>query len=329
MRPIRVLKRDQIFTEDPEWRRPGRSNYLAMYSSVFGGIVTDPVLMVLPLDDHMVHRGDGVFEAFQVVKGYVYDFDAHMKRFGASADIISLNLPYDMDTMKQIILQTIAISGARDPVIRLYASRGLGDFGCNPTTCERSQVYVVVAKYPVIPASIYTEGISAVTSQVPIKPAFYAQVKSCCYLLNALNELEAHRNNVDNAIWFDQDGHMAETSITNVAIVSRGQILKYPKFDHTLKGTVLLRAVELAKALVKSGELNGISQTDISHQDAYDSLEILEFVTAHWVVPVVRFDGRTIGTGKPGTVFQRLWELLEKDRTENSEVLTPVPYQIG
>ena len=33
------------------------ANFYAMYSSVLGGIVTDPAVMVLPLDDHMVHRG--------------------------------------------------------------------------------------------------------------------------------------------------------------------------------------------------------------------------------------------------------------------------------
>ena len=28
-----------------------------MYSSVLGGIVTKPEMMMVPLDDHMVHRG--------------------------------------------------------------------------------------------------------------------------------------------------------------------------------------------------------------------------------------------------------------------------------
>lgn len=36
--------------------------YLAMYSSIFGGIVTDEAAMVIPMDDHMVHRGHGVFD---------------------------------------------------------------------------------------------------------------------------------------------------------------------------------------------------------------------------------------------------------------------------
>ena len=37
-------------------------NYLAFYSSRLGGITTDPALMVVPMDDHLVHRGHAVFD---------------------------------------------------------------------------------------------------------------------------------------------------------------------------------------------------------------------------------------------------------------------------
>ena len=39
-----------------------RANYLAFYSSRLGGITTDPALMVVPMDDHLVHRGHAVFD---------------------------------------------------------------------------------------------------------------------------------------------------------------------------------------------------------------------------------------------------------------------------
>lgn len=45
--------------------------YLAMYSSVFGGITTDQAAMVIPMDDHMVHRGHGVFDTAAIVDGLV------------------------------------------------------------------------------------------------------------------------------------------------------------------------------------------------------------------------------------------------------------------
>lgn len=43
--------------------------YLAMYSSISGGITTDPAAMVIPMDDHMVHRGHGVFDTAAIADG--------------------------------------------------------------------------------------------------------------------------------------------------------------------------------------------------------------------------------------------------------------------
>lgn len=42
-----------------------------MYSSIFNGITTDPAAMVIPLDDHMVHRGHGVFDTAAIMDGSV------------------------------------------------------------------------------------------------------------------------------------------------------------------------------------------------------------------------------------------------------------------
>lgn len=323
---LRILSRDEVFAETSEWRRPGCSNYLAMYSSVFGGVVTDPALMVIPVDDHIVNRGDGIFEFFDVVNGFAYNLGAHLSRFERSAEIISLSPPFDMNTIKQTILETIAISGAKDCGVRVFLSRGLGDFSCDPTTPKTSLLYVVVVKFPQIPPQIYTEGTAAITTHVPLKPGFYAQVKSTCYLLNALLDLEARRNNAHYGIWYDQEGHLTESSTENVAIVSKEKILKYPRFDHMLRGTTLIRAVDLATELVKNGELAGVSQTDITQQEVYDSSEMLVLTSSFFIVPVVKYDGRTIGTGRPGPVFHRLSDLFQKDRTENREMLTPVPY---
>jgi len=324
---LKILSKDEIFSEVPEWREPGRSNYLAMYSSVFGGVVTDPALMVIPLDDHIINRGDGIFEAFPVKNGYAYCFNAHLARLERSAEIISLDLPFDIATIRQIALETIAISGAKDCSVRLFVSRGLGDFSCDPTTPKKSLFYVIVYLGISPRSGTSPEGALAITTHVPIKPGFYAQAKTTCYVLNALVHLEAHRNNASYGIWYDQEGHLAEAATSCVAIVNQEKILKYPRFEHILKGTGLIRGVELAKDLVKSGELKGISQTDITQHEVYESSEMLVFGSGN-ITPVVKYDGRTIGTGKPGPVFHRLRELSQKDMAEGpSEVRTPVTYR--
>jgi branched-chain amino acid aminotransferase len=323
---LKILSRNEIFLEQPKWRDPGRSNYFAMYSSVFGGVVTDPALMILTMDDHMVHRGDAVFEALECVSGCLYNLDAHLSRLQKSAQLISLDLPFDLGTIKQIIIETVAIAGVKDCIVRLFISRGLGGFGPDPTECYKSNLYVVALKEESSPQHFYAEGASAVTSQIPIKPAYFARVKSCNYLPNALAHLEAHRNKVDFAIVLDQQGYVAEGATESVAIVSKQKIFMYPKLDNILEGTTLLRALELVKELIKNEDLKRISCTDISLEEAYNSSEMLIFGTGINVVPVVKYDGKTIGAGKPGPVFRRLLQLFQKDRRENKKVLNPVPY---
>lgn len=45
-------------------------NFRSMYSSIVGAITTDVAAMVIPLDDHMVHRGHSVFDTSILVNGY-------------------------------------------------------------------------------------------------------------------------------------------------------------------------------------------------------------------------------------------------------------------
>jgi len=52
-----------------KWSSVEKQPYPAMYSSISGGITLDPAMMVIPLDDHMVHRGHGVFDTAIVLDG--------------------------------------------------------------------------------------------------------------------------------------------------------------------------------------------------------------------------------------------------------------------
>src|SRR5512138_2712247 len=68
--------------------------FFAMYSSVIGGIVTDPALMVLPLDDHMVHRGHAVFDTATLTRGMLYQLDPHVDRLLRSAALAHITPPF-------------------------------------------------------------------------------------------------------------------------------------------------------------------------------------------------------------------------------------------
>ncbi len=106
--------------------------YTAFYSSQLGGVVTDPALMVIPFDDHMVHRGHGIFDTAGIVNGKIYDLDAHLDRFLKSAERSKLKLPGTRAEMRDIIIRTTAASGRKDGSIRYWLSSGTGSLDLTP-----------------------------------------------------------------------------------------------------------------------------------------------------------------------------------------------------
>ncbi|KAJ6293017.1 hypothetical protein OIU78_025070 [Salix suchowensis] len=53
-----------------KWGSVKKQPYPTMYSSVYGRIILDPAMMVIPMDDHMVHSGHGVFDTAIILNGY-------------------------------------------------------------------------------------------------------------------------------------------------------------------------------------------------------------------------------------------------------------------
>src|SRR5512132_942861 len=90
---LQLLTADEVVARLRALRTRQPVKYWAFYSSQLGGIVTDPALMILPFDDHMVHRGHGIFDTAGLVNGRIYDLEAHLDRFQLSADRSKLRLP--------------------------------------------------------------------------------------------------------------------------------------------------------------------------------------------------------------------------------------------
>ena len=206
------------------------ANFYAMYSSVLGGIVTDPALMVLPLDDHMVHRGHAVFDTATLTQGMLYQLDPHLDRLLKSAGGARIPLPFPREQLRRIILETAAASRRRDGSVRYWLSAGPGGYGLGPAECVGSSFYVIVFKQEAYPESYYQTGIKLITSQVPIKPPLFARIKSTNYLPNVLVVLEAKDRGADNGVFIDQHGMVAESSNMNVAFVTKDRVLRHPAF---------------------------------------------------------------------------------------------------
>ncbi len=301
-------------------------NYYAFYSSQLGGVVTDPALMVLPFDDHMVHRGHGIFDTAGLVNGKIYDLEAHLDRFLLSAERSKLRLPCSRQEMRDVIVSTTAASGQREGSIRYWLSSGPGSLELSPAAGAEPGFFVMVFGGLAYPQRWLTEGARVMTTTYPIKAPIYAITKATNYLPNVLMQMEAKESGFDNGVFIDGDGHVGESSNMNVAFVTRDGVLAHPKFDRILAGCTSIRLLELATALRNQGILKGIEVRDVPVAEARASREMLLIGSSVKVAPIVQWDDRVIGDGKPGPVSKALLKLLDEDM-QNSERLIDVPYQ--
>ncbi|MDH4065780.1 MAG: D-amino-acid transaminase [Acidobacteriota bacterium] len=322
---LRLLDADAALAALRALRTKQPVKYAAFYSSQLGGIVTDPALMVIPFDDHMVHRGHGIFDTAGLVDGKIYDLEAHLDRFVRSAGHSRLRLPGTRDEMRDIIIRTAAASGRRDGAIRYWLSSGPGSLALSPAEGAEPGFFVMVFPGLSYPERWYTEGLRVMTTTYPIKPPLYAITKSTNYLPNVLMQMEAKEAGFDNGVFVDEHGCVGESSNMNVAFVTADGVLRHPRFDHILSGCTSLRALELAPALQKNGLISGIEVGDVPVAQARAAREMLLLGSSVKVAAIVAWDDQTIGDGTPGPVARALLALLETDMRTGDRLIT-VPY---
>ena len=322
---LQILAADDVLARLEALRSRQPVKYWAFYSSQLGGIVTDPALMVIPFDDHMVHRGHGIFDTAGLIDGKIYDLEAHLDRFLLSAKRSRLRLQAPREEMRDIIVKTTAASGQRDGSIRYWLSSGPGSLELSPAAGAEPGFFVMVFPGLSYPQRWYTEGLRVMTTTYPIKAPLYAITKATNYLPNVLMQMEAKEAGFDNGVFIDPAGNVGESSNMNVAFVTRDAVLAHPKFDHILSGCTSLRLLELAHRLRDQGLLKAVEVRDIPVAEARRSREMLLLGSSVKVAPIVQWDAQGIGDGRPGPVARALLQLLDEDMRSGDRLIS-VPY---
>jgi branched-chain amino acid aminotransferase len=319
-----VISAEEAVSRLRDLERPGTNDYLAMYSTWLDGIVRDPWLMSVPLDDHLVHRGDGVFEVSKCIHGRIYQLRRHLARLERSAASIHLDLPCPLSTLERLAVAVARAGGEPDCMVRIYASRGPGGFTTNPYECSTPGLYVMAGRIHPPKPEAYQRGVTVGISQVPAKSGFFANVKSCNYLPNVLLKREAVIKGWDFALGLDENGFLAEGSTENFGLVDQDGRMLLPPMDHILEGITLGRVIELAREISDQGGLpTSVEIKPLTVTDILEAREMMLFGTTLDVLPVTRLEEHAIGEGRPGPVARMLLDRLTQDILENTAASTP------
>jgi branched-chain amino acid aminotransferase len=253
--------------------------------------------------DHGLLYGDGIFEGIRLYSGNVFRLVEHIERLEYSAKALLLDLPLTREQFIEATCETCRRNNLTDGYIRLVVTRGAGDLGLAPWLCPKPTVFIIASTIQLYPKEYYENGLAIVT--VPtrrINPAALPPtIKSLNYVNNILGKIEAKQAGALEAIMLNDQGYVAECTADNLFTVHKGTIYTPSASQGALKGITRDTMFDIARALGIP-----IVEQNMTRYDVWCADECFLTGSGAEVIPVVKLDGRVIGTGKPGPITQKL-----------------------
>ncbi|MFM7100292.1 MAG: aminotransferase class IV, partial [Verrucomicrobiota bacterium] len=141
-------------------------------------------------------------------------------------------------------------------------------------------------------------------------------IKSLNYLNNILARIEANNAGVEEAILLNTEGFVAECTGDNVFVVQKGRLMTPPLSAGALYGITRNTVLDAARELGIP-----VAEPNLTRYDVYNADEMFLTGTAAEMIPVVKVDGRVIGSGSPGPVTGRLLTAFRQKTREDGEII--------
>jgi branched-chain amino acid aminotransferase len=257
--------------------------------------------------DHGFLYGYGLFETMRAYKGHIFRLDRHVARLRRSAQSLGLthsilHIAEGKQSLEAACMETLEANKLKDARLRLTVSAGEGDMTPDPSTFSDPTVLITAQNLVPLPPEKYESGFKAVlsslhrNSQSPL-----SRLKSTCYMENILARMAARAAGCDEAVLLNEQGYLAEGSTTNIFLASNGELITPSLESGVLPGITREVVLEIAQAAnIKTLERQVELKELIEAEEAFITNSILELMPLTW------FEGKPIGTGKPGQLTKEL-----------------------
>jgi D-alanine transaminase len=264
----------------------------------------------VPVLDRGFMFGDGVYEVIPVYSRRPFRVAEHLKRLQHSLDGIRLKNPHTEAEWKRLIGELIARNAGEDQSLYLHITRGVAKRDhAFPDPPVPPTVFMMSSPLPApSPESLQT-GISAVT--VADNRWLRCDIKAIALLPNVLLRQAAVDAGCTEAILIrpgegEGNGFLTEGSASNIFVVKNGALYAPPKDNLMLPGITYDVVLELAAA-------NGIPchVGRVAKEAVFAADELLLTSSPREVQAITRLDGKPVGNGRPGPMFERLYALYQ------------------
>ncbi len=275
--------------------------------------MNDPICYLngefLPLDQAKISVldrgfifGDAIYEVIPVYHRKPLRLAAHIVRLQRSLAEIRIASSYSDGEWAGLIIDLIARNESDDQAIYLQISRGVAkrEFGLlqgvEPTVFMLSSPFVAPPKQQI------DHGVAAVS--LPDFRWLRCDIKSTSLL--GANMLRQFANDAGGAecVLF-RDGFLTEGSSSNIFVVKNGTLLAPPKSRLILPGITYDLILELAHANAVPIEVREITESEVKSAD-----ELMLSASLRELLAITQLDGKPVGSGAPGPLFRRLYELF-------------------
>ncbi|MCS3507896.1 D-amino acid aminotransferase [Achromobacter sp. JUb104] len=243
--------------------------------------------------------GDGIYEVVPVYQGKAFRMAEHLNRLDRSLAALRITPPLDRAGWVDLIEQLLSRTTLDTCIVYLQVTRGVAkrdhQFPATPVT---PTVFGMISAWSPPPAAQRTQGLTAIS--IPDERWLHCEIKSVSLLGNVLAKQQAVDANADEVVQF-RDGYLTEGSSTNIWVVSGGKLLAPPKNNLILEGIRYGLMGELADAAGIPFESRRISLQEVESAD-----ELMLSSATKEVLAIVTLDGKPVGSGKPGPVFEQL-----------------------
>ncbi len=266
---------------------------------------------VLSVFDRGFLYGDSVYETVRTYEGIPFLLDRHLKRLTASAERIALPGPSEAYISREVS-RTREQAGEGEWLIRIVVTRGETPYwpegrpvGLDPAAFQKPNLIVYLVPFLEGIPELQESGVAV--SIVPIRRNSTAsldpRIKSSNQLNNILAVAAASRDSSYEAIMLNPEGFVAEGASSNLFIVRNGELMTPPLGAGILEGITREVVFQLA------GELGmPFREVDFLPQDLRDAEEAFLTSSIKEIMPIVRCNGRPVGSGRPGRQSVKLLE---------------------
>jgi D-alanine transaminase len=251
--------------------------------------------------DRGTYFGDGVYEVLRSYNGKIFALEEHLNRLAQSLNGIGIQ-NVDINEVRQRVLRAFDTAGLRDAKIYFHVTRGSAPRNHTWDSTIKPNFFLTIGPAP-DDTKDKANGIAVCTQ--PDLRWKRCDIKSLNLLPNILARQAAEEKGCQEAIFVDEAGLITEGAGSAFFAI-------YAKTVQTAPLTANILPSITREYVIKAAKNIGLDvfEESLTPQKAASADELFIGVTTKDIVPVVKFDGKTIGDGKPGKHTKALIEVF-------------------